>query len=59
MAVEYIYDGKSEGNILVAGQTGSGKTTLFMMRQKITRLVKLKICFGWQKFSFYKLKKKR
>ena len=25
--VEYTYDGKCEGNILVFGQTGCGKTT--------------------------------
>ena len=28
MAVNYTYDGKFEGNILVVGQTGCGKTTL-------------------------------
>ena len=26
--VEYCYDGKFEGNILIVGQTGCGKTTL-------------------------------
>ena len=27
MAVNYSYDGKFEGNILIVGQTGYGKTT--------------------------------
>ena len=27
MVVEYSYDGKFEGNILIVGQTGCGKTT--------------------------------
>ena len=34
MTVEYSYDGKFEGNILIVGQTGCGKATLI---QKIAK----------------------
>ena len=27
--IEYSYDGKFEGNILIVGRTGCGKTTFF------------------------------
>ena len=49
--VEYWYDGKFEGNILIVGQTGCGKTTFTQNITKSDLFTELKEIFWISKIS--------
>ena len=54
MAVEYSYNGKFEGNILIVGQTGCGKTTFIQNIAKNNLFGELKEIFWISKISLSK-----
>ena len=56
--VNYSYDGKFEGNILIVGRTGCGKTCSFKTWGKINYLEKLRRSIGSQKLNFLMKEKK-
>ena len=53
MAVNYAYDGKFEGNILIAGQTGCGKTTFIQKLAKNKMFGSLKEIFWISKIPLF------
>ena len=58
MDVEYSYDGKFEGKILVVGQTGCGKTTFIKNQAKNNQFGELKEIFVYQKYLFQEKRQK-
>ena len=58
MTVEYSYDGKFEGNILIVGQTGCGKATSIQKIAKNNLFGELKEIFWISKIPL-QLKKKK
>ena len=50
--INYTYDKKSEGNILVVGRTGCVKLHLSRTWEKIRCSVTLKKLFGYRKYHF-------
>lgn len=58
MDVEYSYDGKFEGKILVVGQTGCGKTTFIKNQAKNNLFGELKEIFVYQKYLFQEKRQK-
>ena len=55
--VEYTYNRKFEGKVLIVSQTGCGKTTFVQNLEKTIFLVNLKTFFGYRKFPFHQREK--